>query len=187
MTASYDPKNWYWLADDKRVFDSANQIITTDTDTGYVAWVNDGNVATAWPRDGASNQTNAVLQDVLTPYGMFVNLNYYTADARYRKEIGGITVSGVALRTDRMSQSQRDAAHTYLALATAGTTISWKNADDSFASLNSTQLAAQMQGTASFVQDCFTCEHTTLTSITGGTITTRAQVDNAFAAISTVR
>lgn len=183
----FDANSWYWLASDNRVFDSANQVIVNNTDAGYTAWVAAGNFPTVWPSDGAGNQTDAALQDAVTPYGMFVDLNYYTADARYRKEVGGITVSGVALRTDRTSQSQRDAAHTYLSLATAGTTIAWKNADGSFATLTAAQLATQMQATAGFVQDCFTCENTTLASITGGTITTRAQVDSAFAAISTVR
>jgi hypothetical protein len=37
---------------------------------------------------------------------------------------------------------------------------------------------------ATFVQSCFTCESNTATGITGGSITTHAQVDAAFAAIS---
>jgi surface antigen len=182
-----NPHFWFWLADDGRIFSgiAQSQVLSTDPDYGsFLA----NNQPSPWPRDNAGNQTDASLQDVLTLYGdMFVTLNYYTADARFRKETGGITVGGVALRTDRLSQSQRDAAHTYLSLATAGTTVAWKNADDSFATLTAAQLATQMEATAGFVQDCFSCENTTLASITGGTITTRAQVDAAFAAISTVR
>lgn len=189
LTASaFNPHAWYWLkSDTTTLFSGASEALIPTTDATYQSWLTSGFVATPWPRDDVGNQTDSALQDVLAQYGMFVSLNYYTADARYRKEIGGITVSGVALRTDRTSQSQRDAAHTYLTLAVAGTTVAWKNADDSFATLTAAQLATQMQATAGFVQDCFTCENTTLTSITGGTITTRAQVDAAFAAISTVR
>jgi hypothetical protein len=36
------------------------------------------------------------------------------------------------------------------------------------------------------VQTCFSCESTTLAGITGGTITSLAQIDAAFAAISNV-
>jgi hypothetical protein len=39
---------------------------------------------------------------------------------------------------------------------------------------------------ATFVQACFTCESNTLTAINGGSITTLAQIDAAFAAISNV-
>jgi surface antigen len=184
---NYDPHFWYWLADDGRIFSGPAQAQVPSNDPGYGNFLT-AQQATPWPRDGTGAQTDASMQDVLTPYGdMFVDLTYYTADARFRKEVGGITVGGVALRTDRVSQSQRDAAHTYLAMATAGTTIAWKNADNSFTTLTAAQLATQMQATAGYVQDCFACENTTLASITGGTITTRAEVDAAFAAIPTAR
>jgi hypothetical protein len=178
--------DWYWLADDGRIFSSRKQAIVTANDTDYAAWKN-GNKPSGWPRDSQGNQTDASLNDVLGPYNIFVNLTYYTAYARWLKETGGITSSGTPLRTDRMSQSQRDAAWSYLQIAPGGATVQWKTGDGTFVTINKAQMQTHMNNTAGYVQDCFACEKTTVASITGGTITTRAQVDAAFAAISTVR
>jgi hypothetical protein len=70
--ADYNPWDWYWLADDHRVFASKRAIVVTDTDTAYLARVADGMRATPWPRDGAGNQTNSAMQSVMTPYGITV-------------------------------------------------------------------------------------------------------------------
>jgi hypothetical protein len=47
-------------------------------------------------------------------------------------------------------------------------------------------LAHILQEMATFVQSCFSCESNTLSDINGGTITTMAEIDAAFAAISNV-
>jgi hypothetical protein len=58
--------------------------------------------------------------------------------------------------------------------------------DGSFVQLNNTQIATVNNDITDFVQKCFNCESTTLTGIDGGTITTMAQIDSAYAAISNV-
>jgi hypothetical protein len=72
MSLATYPYNHYWLADDGRVYFSDTQATLSDTDADYVAWTDNGNIATAWPRDDAGNQTNESLQAVVGPFGMSV-------------------------------------------------------------------------------------------------------------------
>ena len=64
----------------------------------------------------------------------------------------------------------------------------WKLADGvTFIPLDKTQDAHAVQEMSRrFVQSCFTCESQMSAGITDGTITTLAQIDAAFAAISNV-
>lgn len=66
----YDPRNWYWLADDGRIYSSAAGEVVTDEDKAFKAWTEAGSIPTPWPRDEEGNQTDAALQDVLRPYGL---------------------------------------------------------------------------------------------------------------------
>jgi hypothetical protein len=180
-----NPSDNYWLADDARVYGSAKQTITTDTDPDYAAWTGAGNVATPWPRDNANNQTDAAMQAVAGQYGQFVSLSYYAGYARFNRASGGCTIGGKPYLTDPVSRNTVASAHDY-AVANPGHITDWKLADGTFIQLNEVQLAHVLQQMATFVQACFTCESNTVASIGGGTITTRAQVDAAFAAISNV-
>ncbi|UGX90323.1 hypothetical protein G6321_00031300 [Bradyrhizobium barranii subsp. barranii] len=66
----FNPFDWYWVADDGRVYSSKRQVVVVDTnDPTFVAWKLAEYVPTIWPRDLAGNQTDAALQDVLTPLG----------------------------------------------------------------------------------------------------------------------
>jgi hypothetical protein len=70
----YQPFDWYWLADDGRLYCSRTQTTITTSDPDYITWSTEGNPgqATAWPLDTAGNQTTQALQDVLTPYSLTV-------------------------------------------------------------------------------------------------------------------
>lgn len=68
------PNDWYWLALDGRLFSSARGEIVPLTDAEYLAW-RDINLPTPWPRDDVGDQTDAALQEVLTPYGIHVSLD----------------------------------------------------------------------------------------------------------------
>lgn len=65
-------RNWYWLADDGRVYGSERQLIVTTSDADYVAWMSAVGSPTAWPRDDSGNQTNAALLAVVSVYGLSV-------------------------------------------------------------------------------------------------------------------
>ena len=178
----YNPFNNYWLADDGRLFSSAVQALVSTTDPGFVVW---GGVPTPWPRDAANAQTDAALQEVLTPYNVFVNLPNYTADVRWRKIETGIVVNGIPFPCDQGTLSALNSATIYTGSTQgAGAVINWKLPDGTFTQLNKSEVNELQLASQGFCQACFTCENDTLIAITAGTITTREQVDAAFAAVS---
>jgi hypothetical protein len=184
---SYNPSNWYWLADDGRVFASARQLIVDISDADYVAW-SASNSATPWPRDDAGNQTDAALQEVLTPFNLFVDLSSYNAYARFLHASGGVIVtslSPIAFNTDAVSRNTINSAQNYLQLKGSGT-VQWKMSDGSFVTLDGAQLTTLMNAVAEFVQSCFTNESVNDAAIGEGSITTQQQIDASFDAISNV-
>ncbi|SHI80581.1 hypothetical protein SAMN02745911_1226 [Aureimonas altamirensis DSM 21988] len=71
---TFNPFDWYWLADDGRLFSSAVQAEVAADDAAYTEW-SESNRATAWPRDEEGNQTDAALQEVLATYGLAVGMD----------------------------------------------------------------------------------------------------------------
>lgn len=65
----YNPHDWYWLAEDGRLYSGARQVVVTVSDPAFMAWRDSGFAPTNWPRDLAGNQTDQALQEVLTPLG----------------------------------------------------------------------------------------------------------------------
>ena len=178
---NYNPLNHYWKADDGRVFSSATQAVVPADDPGAVAGMH-----SPWPRDAANAQTDAALQDVLRPYGIAVNLRYYAALARWRKIDAGITINGIPFPCDQVTLSALNSATIYLESASGqSTVINWKLPDGTFTQLNKTEINELQLASQSFCQACYNCESQQLSGITAGTITTREQVDAAFAAITT--
>jgi hypothetical protein len=182
----FNPYNWYWLmADGTTLFSSAASARIPTSDAGYQAWIAQGFVATPWPRDSTSTETDAALQAVLAEYNIYCTLNYYSANARYNKASGGCIITGKPFLSDPVSRNTLDSANSY-AVANPGHITDWKLADGTFIPMAQADLANALQLMATFVQACFTCESNTATSISGGTITTHAQIDAAYAAISNV-
>lgn len=65
------PYNWFWIADDGRVYSSASQSISNDADFTFIEWHKDS-APTRWPENDAGEQTNAELAKVLAPYGLLI-------------------------------------------------------------------------------------------------------------------
>lgn len=65
------PSDWYWLAEDGRIYSSARQQLVKADDEQYVNW-SENNGPTNWPRDDAGNQTAAALHEVVGAYGYSV-------------------------------------------------------------------------------------------------------------------
>lgn len=78
------PNNWYWLADDGRLFSSARTSLVQEDDLEFLEWLEGGINPTRWPCDSEGEQTEAALQDVLAPYGLIVASNALEA-ARQRR------------------------------------------------------------------------------------------------------
>ncbi|ABE63170.1 hypothetical protein Nham_2379 [Nitrobacter hamburgensis X14] len=176
----YNPLDWYWLADDGRVYSSAQQARVPDDDAAWL--VRQGSGAwTPWPRDEAGEQTDAALQWVLAPYGLFVDLLAYAADARWRREVGGITVAGVSVATDDRSKQMIIGAR-IAADADSNWSTSWVAADGSIVPVNATTIIAISDAVQAHVNDCFTAYALVKADIDSGEITTIAEIDAAFAA-----
>jgi len=129
-----------------------------------------------WPRDDAGQQTTTSLQEVLAPYGIFVDLAAYAADKRWRIETGGILVGGVPVATDRESQGLIIGAHAYV-LANPDVTINFKAANG-FVDLDAATVTAVATAVAAHVQACFAAEAEVAAAIADGRITTIQQVDD---------
>ena len=65
------PADWYWCADDGRVYSSLSQTLIGSDDPGLMAFT-ERFQPTRWPSDDAGQQTDAALLDVLTPYGLSI-------------------------------------------------------------------------------------------------------------------
>jgi hypothetical protein len=109
----------------------------------------------------------------------------YAATARYNKEVGGTTVSGVAYPTDRETQAKLTAAYS-MAAANSALTIDWKLANGTFATLTAAQVMAIAIAVGTFVQKCFSTEAAVAVGINASppTISTTAEIDAQFAAFS---
>jgi hypothetical protein len=176
-----NPLNWYWLADDGRIFSSASETLVAADDPAYVAWCNTY-TATRWPVDGAGNQTDASLQEVLGPYGLFANLTYYCINARWQKEQGGMTLtSGMPIMTDDRAQAKINGVMLAAQYPSGPPfTTQWHAADGSFWPLDTPAVIAMSGELQAHINQCFEVSATTVSGIDGGTITTRDQVDQAF-------
>lgn len=76
---------------------------------------------------------------------------------RYDREIGGITVAGARIDTDR--QSQATITGTLVAMRENLTAaVDWKTADGAFVTLTLPQIAAVAAAVVAHVQACFTAE-----------------------------
>jgi hypothetical protein len=109
----------------------------------------------------------------------------YAASVRYAREVGGITVGGVPISTDRESQAMLTGAHSFVA-ANSEATIRWKS-DAGFVTLDAAQITALALAVGAHVQACFAREAdvTGLISASPPGITSKADVDAAFATIVT--
>lgn len=111
---------------------------------------------------------------------MFADLIGYAADCRWRKEIGGIVVSGVSVATDDRSKQMILGAR-LAAEADNGFTTPWVGSDGSINTLGAAQVIAISNAVLAHVAGCFATFADLQSDITDGTITTRQQVETAFA------
>ncbi|AWN43177.1 hypothetical protein [Methylobacterium durans] len=67
---SFTPSDWYWQADNGRVFSSAQGAPVPASDEAFGNWKEVGRLPTIWPRDDDGKQTDAALAEVLALYGL---------------------------------------------------------------------------------------------------------------------
>ncbi len=110
-------------------------------------------------------------------------LRTYAAAARFAKETGGITVGNAPIATDRDSQAMITGMWATAQMNPA-ITVQFKSAGGGFATINAAQIQSIAAAVSAHVQACFAAEGQIDAAITAGTITTTAQIDQDFAAIT---
>lgn len=61
----YDPQNWFWLADDGRLYSGARRAEVSADDSDFATWKASGGLPTVWPKDLDGKQTQSALDEVL--------------------------------------------------------------------------------------------------------------------------
>ena len=79
------------------------------------------------------------------------------ADWRYRREVGGVTVGGARIKTDRESQATVTGAFTAMSQGLLQS-VDWKAANDQWVTLTLPEMTAIAQAVTAHVQECFTLE-----------------------------
>lgn len=189
-------QDWYWIVagSTTQVYSSARNIYVPTTDAAYVAWLATGKNASTigsevdlwfyiqqiqpdWMFNGTTFSQPAA--------GQFTKaqLTAYSASARYNREVGGTTVNGVAVATDRDSQAMLNGAFNMATQNNAFTT-QWKNPDGSFTQLNAATIIAIAVAVGQHVANCFSTEQSVAAQVAAGTMINTTQINAAFAAIA---
>lgn len=196
--------NHYWIIGGSAtdVYSSATNTTVPVADANYVNWAanntaspiaSQAELVTVLQSHGSQlpawlfTAIDTFIQPTPTTYTKG-QLAAYSANARFNRASGGFTISSISpvpFLTDQVSRNTADSAYSYVQQNPAAI-IDWKLSDGSFIPLNNTQIATMNNDIATFIHACFTCEANTLASINGGTITTLAAIDAAYAAIPNV-
>lgn len=189
MMMMVDVYNHYWLIAGVGIYSSKSNTIIDASDPDYVAWLN------VW-REPSPVASEADLKAALLPYhtvpewlfnadsfiqpaaGVYTKsqLKAYSADARWRKEQGGITFGGLPIATDDRSKQMVLGARV-AANADPEFTTKWAGVYP----LTAQQVIAISNAVLEHVSSCFEIFGTVSSGIDDGTITTLEQIDAAFA------
>lgn len=196
----FDPRDWLWIVgnDETRLYASATNTWVTPDDEAHAAFVAAGGRPSRIASEAElahvlRTQAPGLIPAWLLGASTFVQpaagaytpdqLAAYAADARWRRETAGITVSGAAVATDRESQAMLSGAWAYVQQNPAAT-IRWKAADG-FVTLDAAAVTALAVAVGAHVQACFATEADVIEMIRAEppTIGTLAEIDDAFATI----
>jgi hypothetical protein len=175
-------QDWYWFAEDGRVYSSKRMAVVGQDDAGWLA-AKAAKQASNWPRDESGNQTVAAMVAALAERDIGVDpkvhLYKHSADARWRMETRGVTVAGMSIPTDRESQALINGGVTFVQLHPSET-VKWKTGNGTHVTLNATQVIAIGDAVAAHVQTAFAKEAEVSAQIASGAITTREQIEAAY-------
>jgi hypothetical protein len=172
----YEPSNWYWIVggDTSKAWSSASAGFVDADDETYAAWLQAG----TGPTPIASLQALEEVLSVQYPAGM---LSTYAADVRWRKEVGGIVVGGVPVATDDRSKQMITGAR-LAAEANPAWSTSWVGSDGNVYPVDAATIIVISDAVQEHVNECFETFASIAAGIANETITTREQIDAAFAA-----
>ena len=181
------PRQWYWLADDNRVYSAPLQSIVTTVDQGYQNFLNSGLLATRWPPDISNQQTNASLNSVINPLGLYIDLKSelyaYAGDKRWRTETAGIMCETYPIKTDADSQRKTATLHSDFVNGIRVDPVEFKLADGSFITADAILVADMYGDMQAHIATCYATEKNVHDAIARGDVTTHQAVDDMFATI----
>ncbi len=108
-----------------------------------------------------------------------VDLAAYAADVRWRKEVGGVLVSGIPIATDDRAKLMITGARV-AAMADPGWTTSWHGTDGNTYPVDAAAMVAISDAVQAHVNATFATFAAVKAAIEAGEITTAAEVDAAF-------
>lgn len=104
----------------------------------------------------------------------------YVADRRWQKEVGGCEWNGYPVSTDRDSQAKVIAERLAVMAGVRADPSGWKFSDGVFRMVSNEDFVALALAVRDHVQSAFTLEAMVLAAIANETITTSAEIDEAF-------
>lgn len=153
-----------------------------DPVTGEVYAYDNEQVTGGHVRAGLIAMTPEEVVEHLNPPLTPVDLIAYAAQKRWEKEVGGTEVAGMPIFTDDRSKTLIMGAR-QAADADPGFTTQWKTAGGTFITLDATMIMAISNAVLAHVAACFVREAAVIAAIEGETITTTAEIDDAFDAV----
>lgn len=198
--------DWYWRADDGRIYGSRSGLIVADTDPDYRGWAagraddgaDGGATATVWPTDANGVQSNAALVEVLAFYSIVPGAGLVTStrpsvaaliaharDARYARETAGVATSLGPIATDDRSKVMILGAMLAAQGDPSWATI-WSFDDGTVATIDRAGIGVISTAAQAHVNAVFGAFARVKSAIeaTPPSITTFAEIDAAFAAMT---
>jgi hypothetical protein len=181
----YNPARWYWLGTPGLYSSAAGALIST-SDSGYMAWLEGGNVASPWPIDATGAETLAALDAVLIAAGLPPTeltaqlLEYANAKVNQLLAVSRTyNLSGPSVRSDTLPTPTGSDLLTLYVLGTASpsATFHWTDNFGTTTSLTGTQIVALGLAVAAYGQSVWAVMATAASGIAAGTITATTEID----------
>jgi len=149
------------------------------TNPGFTAEEVEATKVRAFASYAGQNPPEQIVEDVpLTGDALKAALKAYAASKRYTVETGGMTVNGMAIPTDRITQSKLSGAVLAFQAGALTGSIDWKTSSG-WVSLDQASVTALASAVAMHVQAAFSVEKSVSDAIDAETITTIDQINAA--------
>lgn len=153
------PHAWYWKADDGRVYSAEKQSVVTESDPGYVAFIEKRGGCTRWPCDLDYKQTDESLLEAISKYGLHLTQkDALVTEARNKHKdalAGGVSVK-LGKATMKVATDPTSLAHLNMlyqhAKNNSSENFSWIDGDGNPQTLTAEQVAAVHDAVIDFTQ-----------------------------------
>ncbi len=190
-----DITDHYWIVGDstEHVYSVARNSYVPVDDAAFELWKIKGGVATPILNEAELGEVlrarSADLPSWLLALPEFIQptpttytptqLRAYAAERRYAKEVGGIELNGMSIRTDRQSQALVNGAAN-MAQLTSNFSTKWKTESGVFVQLNGPAIISIATAVGMHVTNCFSLEAEVSEAIEEEQVVSTADVEAYF-------